>query len=62
MMIWCCCVEGIQKNSLSMLKYLLERLGLLLNETKTKTVNAWVESFDFLGFEIRMNRSSRSGV
>jgi group II intron reverse transcriptase/maturase len=46
---------------LSMLKVLLERLGLLLNETKTKTVNAWNESFDFLGFEIRMSRSPRSG-
>jgi group II intron reverse transcriptase/maturase len=46
---------------LSVLKYLLERLGLLLNEAKTKTVNAWDESFDFLGFEIRMNRSHRSG-
>jgi retron-type reverse transcriptase len=46
---------------LSMLKYLLDRLGLLLNETKTKTVDAWVESFDFLGFEIRMRRSPRSG-
>ena len=44
---------------LSMLKLLLERLGLLLNVSKTKTVNAWVESFDFLGFEIRMNRSPR---
>lgn len=46
---------------LSMLKSLLDRLGLLLNETKTHTVNAWVESFDFLGFEIRMGRSPRSG-
>jgi group II intron reverse transcriptase/maturase len=46
---------------LTMLKYLLDRLGLLLNETKTKTVDAWVESFDFLGFEIRMRRSPRSG-
>ena len=44
-----------------MLKYLLGRLGLQLNETKTKTVNAWDHSFDFLGFEIRMNRSPRSG-
>ena len=44
-----------------MLKYLLGRLGLQLNETKTKTVNAWDDSFDFLGFEIRMNRSPRSG-
>ena len=46
---------------LALLNYLLGRLGLILNETKTKTVNAWAESFDFLGFEIRMRRSPRSG-
>lgn len=32
-----------------------------LNETKTHVVDAWQESFDFLGFEIRMRRSPRSG-
>ena len=46
---------------LAALKHLLNRLGLQWNETKTKTVNAWEGSFDFLGFEIRMNRSYRSG-
>jgi len=54
------CARDTQR-PLSMLKYLLERLGLLLNETKTKTVNAWEQGFDFLGFEIRMRRSPRSG-
>jgi len=44
-----------------MLKYLLEHLGLKLNETKTQTVNAWRQGFDFLGHEIRMRRSPRSG-
>jgi len=33
---------------------------LLMNERKTKVVNAWEESFDFLGFEVRMNLG-RSG-
>ena len=37
------------------------RLGLQWNEPKTKTGNAWEGSFDFLGFEIRRNRSYRSG-
>ena len=46
---------------LAMLRYLLDRLGLLLNETKTQIVKAWKESFDFPGFEIRMRRSPRSG-
>jgi group II intron reverse transcriptase/maturase len=46
---------------LSMLKYLLERLGLSLNETKTHIVNAWEQGFDFPGFEIRMRRRPHSG-
>jgi len=46
---------------LSMLKHVLERLGLTLNESKTNIVNAWDTSFDFLGFEIWMQRSMISG-
>jgi len=53
------CARGTAK-PLAMLKYVLERLELTLNETKTKIINAWDESFDFLGFEVRMNRG-RSG-
>ena len=44
----------------AMLKYLLERLDLKLNETKTHVVDAWAQRFDFLGYEIRMRRSPRS--
>lgn len=29
---------------------LLDQMGLLLNKTKTRTVNAWDSSFDFLGY------------
>lgn len=46
---------------LSMLKHVLERLGLTLNEAKTNIVNAWDTSFDFLGFEIWRQRSMLSG-
>ena len=46
---------------LSLLNYLLERLGLCLNETKTQIVDARQESFNFLGFKIRHQRSFRSG-
>jgi len=53
------CAKGTAK-PLAMLKYILDRLGLTLNETKTKVVNAWDESFDFLGFEVRMHLG-RSG-
>ena len=54
------CAKGTER-PLSTLKYLLERLGLKLNETKTQTVNAWTQGFDFLGYEIRMRRSPHSG-
>ncbi len=53
------CKKGTAE-PLSMLSYILDRLGLSLNERKTKVVNAWQESFDFLGFEVRMNLG-RSG-
>jgi len=53
------CAKGTAK-PLAMLKYILDRLGLTLNETKTKVVKSWEESFGFLGFEVRMNRG-RSG-
>jgi len=52
------CAKGTAK-PLAMLKYILARLGLTLNETKTKVLNAWDESFDFLGFEVRMILSRR---
>jgi len=54
------CAKDTQR-PLSLLKYLLERLGLQLNETKTQIVDAREQGFDFLGFEIRMRRSPRSG-
>lgn len=53
------CARDTEK-PLTLLKYLLKRLGLLLNETKTQIVNAWEQGFDFLGFEIRMRQSPRS--
>jgi hypothetical protein len=43
------------------LRQILERLKLTLNETKTKIVNAHKESFDFLGFSIQMGESRKTG-
>ncbi|PIX55237.1 MAG: group II intron reverse transcriptase/maturase [Zetaproteobacteria bacterium CG_4_9_14_3_um_filter_54_145] len=55
------CAKGTAKPlGMLMLRYILDRLELTLNETKTKVVNAWDESFGFLGFEVRMNLG-RSG-
>ena len=39
----------------------LTRLGLTLNDEKTKRVDLWQEAVTFLGFEIRMQRSPRTG-
>jgi RNA-directed DNA polymerase len=41
------------------LKSLLSRMGLTLNEEKTRTVEAKRESFDFLGFTIRYDKDIR---
>jgi hypothetical protein len=38
------------------LKYLLDRMGLVLNEDKTHQINASKESFKFLGFTFRYDR------
>lgn len=39
----------------------LTRLGLTLNDEKTQRVDLWQEAVTFLGFEIRMQRSPRTG-
>ena len=46
---------------MSMVRRVLERLDLTLNETKTRIVDARKESFNFLGFAIRVSKSWRSG-
>lgn len=54
------CRKGSEK-PIEMLRYVLERLGLTLNEVKTKIVNTREEKFDFLGFSIWMGNSRRTG-
>ena len=46
---------------LAAVRHVLDRLDLTLNESKTHIVDARQESFIFLGFEIRMSKSRRSG-
>jgi RNA-directed DNA polymerase len=46
---------------MQMLRRILARLELTLNEAKTKTVNAYEGSYNFLGYTIRMERSNRTG-
>ncbi|MFN0040011.1 MAG: group II intron reverse transcriptase/maturase [Burkholderiales bacterium] len=54
------CAKGVEE-SLSVVRHILGRLGLTLNEVKTKVVDATEASFNFLGFSIRMSRGRRSG-
>ncbi|WP_459874138.1 reverse transcriptase domain-containing protein, partial [Endothiovibrio diazotrophicus] len=46
---------------MAVLRQVVERLGLRLNEAKTRVVDAREESFDFLGFSIHLRRSRKSG-
>jgi len=46
---------------LATVRHVLERLDLTLNETKAHIVDARQESFNFLGFEIRVSKSWKSG-
>jgi len=43
------------------LRRILERLGLTLNEAKTRTVNAFTGRFDFLGFTICIGKGRKTG-
>lgn len=46
---------------LKVVRHVLERLGLSLNEAKTHIVDATQASFNFLGFTIRMSQGIRTG-
>lgn len=55
------CRRGRADKAMASFRYVLERLGLTLNEAKTQTVNAFKGRFDFLGFAIWMGKSWRTG-
>ncbi len=52
---------GNVEEPLAMVRRVLDRLELTLNENKTRIVDARKESFNFLGFEIRVSKSWRTG-
>ena len=54
------CSRGVEE-PMRVLRGVLERLGLQLNETKTRVVDARNESFDFLGFSFHLRYSRKSG-
>jgi RNA-directed DNA polymerase len=53
--------RGKVEAPLAAVRHVLDRLDLTLNESKTRIVDARQESFTFLGFEIRVNKSWKSG-
>jgi RNA-directed DNA polymerase len=55
------CRRNKSGKAMTVLRQILERLELTLNEAKTKIVNANQGSFDFLGFSIRMGKSRKTG-
>ncbi|MDP2751829.1 MAG: group II intron reverse transcriptase/maturase [Rhodocyclaceae bacterium] len=54
--------RGDTQKPLDYIKWILERLELTLNETKTKIVDAKETSFRFLGFDLQMNVSEKKGT
>lgn len=52
---------GSVNRPLRILRDVLNLLGLHLNEQKTRIVNAYRESFDFLGFSFCLRQSRKSG-
>jgi group II intron reverse transcriptase/maturase len=55
------CRRGQSEQVMTVLRQILERLELTLNEAKTKRVNAYKGQFDFLGFTIWMGRGRKTG-
>jgi len=54
------CVKDTE-SSMKVLRSMLERLDLRLNEAKTKVVDATQEEFNFLGFSFELRLSRKSG-
>ena len=53
--------KGNIDEPLAAVRHILGRLDLVLNESKTHIVDAWQDSFSFLGFEIRMSKGLATG-
>jgi len=53
--------KGNTERILKGMTTVLKDLGLTLNEEKTRVVDAWQESFTFLGFSIRMRKGLKTG-
>jgi group II intron reverse transcriptase/maturase len=54
------CRRTKSDKAMAVLRKILERLGLTLNEAKTKIVNAYEGKFDFLGFTLWMGKGRKT--
>ena len=54
------CRRNKSVKAMTVLRLILERLELNLNEAKTKVVNAFEGKFDFLGFTIWMGKGRKT--
>ncbi len=54
-------MDGYVEAPFEVVRHVLRRLGLSLNETKTRVVDATEKSFNFLGFALRVSRGRRTG-
>ena len=53
--------RGTARQALSVARGILSRIGLTLNEAKTRTCNAWQDTFDFLGYTFGATPSQFGG-
>lgn len=54
------CKQGVEE-SLKVVRHVVDRLGLTLNETKTHVVDAKEDGFNFLGFTLQMSQGTKTG-
>jgi RNA-directed DNA polymerase len=54
-------MRGGAEKTLVVVKQMLERMGLKLNEKKSRLMDARTESFDYLGFTFSRKKSSKTG-
>jgi RNA-directed DNA polymerase len=54
------CKQGVEE-PLKVVRHVMDRLGLTLNETKTHVVDAKESGFNFLGFTLQMSQGTKTG-
>ncbi len=55
------CTRGTASEAARVMRAMMERLKLTVNETKTRTCRVWDEPFDFLGYTLRVCHRPTTG-